>query len=262
MSLLEQYGARPRKALGQNFVIDPNTIRKVLAAAELQPSSRVLEIGAGAGSLTLGLASTCEHVLALEKDERLLPILDEVLQGYPVEVVHGDVMQIDLAGLDVDRCVANLPYNIAASAVLKVLESAPRIERLTVMTQKEVGERLAASPGTKIYGLTSVLVGFQAGCRVVTHVSRNAFYPVPDVDSVVVDIERKKSLSVEHHRLYVVAKSAFGHRRKTLRSNLSNIFGSPEAVTRELRELGIDAGRRAEELDIDDFVRIAQVTAK
>ncbi|MGH2694447.1 MAG: 16S rRNA (adenine(1518)-N(6)/adenine(1519)-N(6))-dimethyltransferase RsmA, partial [Actinomycetota bacterium] len=229
--LLDRHGVRPRKELGQNFVIDPNTIRKVVAIAKVSPEDAVLEIGAGAGSLTLELARAARRVMAVEFDRRLLPLLHEALDGLSnVELVHADVLQMDLEVVDATSMVGNLPYNIAVPVVMRVLERAPQIVDLTVMTQREVGERLAAGPGSKTYGRVSVLVQYRARAMIAGKVSKRVFYPAPDVDSVIVRIERRERLpEVDQTMLSSVVTAAFAHRRKTLRNTLASLAGSPTA---------------------------------
>lgn len=258
-ALLDARGIRPSKALGQNFVIDPNTIRKVVEAASLDGSDDVLEIGAGAGSLTLGLAASARRVIAVEVDPRLADTAREVTAAAGnVEVVEGDALTIDLAGLPARRLVANLPYNVAASVVLRVLEEAPQIESLVVMTQREVGERLAASPGSKVYGQTSVLAAYWATVRVVAQVSRRAFYPVPNVDSVLVALDRREPPGeVDRDILFDIVKAAFGQRRKTLRNSLAPVAGSPEAAAAAVRAAGLPDMARPEQVDLQGFVQLA-----
>ena len=257
--VLDAHDVRPSKALGQNFVIDPNTIRKMLAVARVSPTDRVLEIGAGAGSLTLGLAAAAPSVVAVERDHRLIPVLRESLGDVSnVEVVHADALAFDFASTRATAVVANLPYNIAAMVVLKVLEEAPEVETLTVMTQREVGERLAATPGTKTYGATSVLVAYFGRARVDSQVSRRAFWPVPRVDSVIVRIERSvPRAGVDPHSFFTVVKSAFSQRRKTLRNSLVEAAGSSAEAESLLTAAGIDPTLRAESLSLDDFLRLA-----
>ena len=259
-ALLDKHGVTPSKALGQNFVLDPNTIRKTLAIADLAGDARVLEVGPGAGSLTLGLAEVAKTVVAVERDERLLPVLGEVLETVDnVEIVPGDAASIDLGSFAASAVVSNLPYNIAASIVLDVLESAPSIKTLTVMTQKEVGERLAAPPGTKLYGATSVLTAFYADARVAAAVSRKAFWPVPNVDSVIVRIERRASpVAVDPQTFSRVVKTAFGQRRKTLRNTLSSLAGSTDAAEKVLTSSHIDPSLRPEAVHVDGFVELAR----
>jgi 16S rRNA (adenine1518-N6/adenine1519-N6)-dimethyltransferase len=258
--VLEASGVRPSKALGQNFVIDPNTIRKIVDGARLSPADRVLEIGAGAGSLTLGLAAVTEGVIAVELDRYLLPVLEETVGALSnVEVVHGDALEMDLAGLDATKLVGNLPYNIATQVVLKVLEEAPQIAELTVMTQREVGERLAAGPGSKTYGQTSVMVAFYATAEVVSTISRRVFYPVPNVDSVLIRIARKPALDdVDRKLLFSVIRAAFSQRRKNLRNTLAPLAGSPEHAESVLAAAGLDPAARGETLSLSDFVTLTR----
>lgn len=259
-ALLDSYGVHPAKALGQNFVIDPNTIRKIVHLAELQPDDLVLEIGAGVGSLTVELARVASHVVAVEIDPRLARALAEVLDGVPnVTVLEGDALEVDLASLDASRLVANLPYNVAATVVLRVLEEAPGVERLTVMTQREVGERLAAPPGSKTYGLTSALLAYWGSARVAASVSRRAFYPEPNVDSVVVVVERAKALpDVDRTALFALVRAAFGQRRKMLRSSLAALAGSASAAESALLSAGLDPTARPEEVGIAEFVALTR----
>ena len=254
--LLARGGVHPKKRYGQNFVVDPNTIRKVLDVAALDERSHVLEIGAGVGSLTLGLSTAARRVTAIEIDERLLPLLREsVGERGNVEIVHADIMRLDLARVEADAAVANLPYNLAASIVLKLLFEATSVRSLTVMAQREVGERLVASPGSKIYGQTSVLLAFHASARVAARVSRRAFYPVPDVDSVLVRIDRRPAPEVDEERFREVVRMAFAQRRKTLRNSLSQL--GPD-LSRAFGAAGIDPDARAETVDLDRYVALAR----
>jgi 16S rRNA (adenine1518-N6/adenine1519-N6)-dimethyltransferase len=257
--LFDAHGIRPHKELGQNFVIDPNTIRKVVDVAGDLTGQTVLEIGAGAGSLTLGLAGSARQVIAVEFDARLVPALRESLEGIGnVEVSEADAMRLDYDSIDATSLVANLPYNIAVPLVMRVLETAPRIESQTVMTQREVGERLAAGPGTKSYGQVSVLVGYWAEARVVARVSRNAFFPVPAVDSVLLRIDRRASPDVDYTRLNETVKAAFAQRRKTLRNTLGPLAGSPTSAERLLRAAGVEPGARPETVSLASWVAIAR----
>lgn len=258
-ALLNAHGIRPKQTLGQNFVIDPNTIRKVIATADLSPDERVLEIGPGVGSLTLGLASTVAWVDAVEVDQRLLAALREVVAGVEnVAVHHADALAADLSAFDASTVVANLPYNIAATLVLRVLETAPSITKVVVMTQREVGERLAAQPGSKTYGLTSVLVALRGRARSVAPVSRRAFFPVPDVDSVIVRFDRDdRFVRADVAKVSAIARAAFGQRRKTLRNSLAGFAGDVGAAEVALERAGVDPRARPEDLDVEAFVRIA-----
>jgi 16S rRNA (adenine1518-N6/adenine1519-N6)-dimethyltransferase len=257
--LLERHGVRPKKQLGQNFVVDPNTIRKIVALAEISAEDDVLEIGAGGGSLTLELARAARKVMAVEFDRGLIPILEEVVTAPNVEIVHADALKMNLSGVGANAMVGNLPYNIAVPVVLRTLTEAPQITRLIVMTQKEVGERLAASPGSKSYGQASVLAQYRARAIVLSGVSRRAFYPVPNVDSVIVRLFRKeKPLAVDEDRFTTVVKAAFAQRRKMLRNTLAGVAGSPENAARVLETVGIEGRTRAEDVGIDDFVALTR----
>lgn len=257
--LLDAHGVRPRKELGQNFVLDPNTIRKVVAVSGVTPGDRVVEVGAGCGSLTLGLAAAGARVVAIEFDDRILPILREVAGAIDgVEIVRGDAMTIALGDVDADRLVGNLPYNIATPLVMRVLQDVPRITDLTVMVQKEVGERFAAVPGSKSYGQVSVVIRYFATASVVARVSRRAFFPEPNVDSVVVKIARSPSrLEVDRDRLFLVVRAAFSQRRKTLRNTLASVAGSTERAEAALSRAGVAADARPEQVDLPGFISIA-----
>lgn len=258
--LLTRHGIRPTKALGQNFVIDPNTIRKIVEVARIQPDDEVLEVGAGAGSLTLGLARVARRVVAIEFDRKLVPVLEETLQGSDnVEVVQADALRIDLGAYGTSRLVGNLPYNIATPLVLKVLRETPSIRDLTVMTQSEVGERLAAAPGTKSYGQASVMVAYQASARVAARVSRSVFFPVPGVDSVLVVLERRPPPEgVSPERFRTVVRAAFAQRRKMLRASLASLAGSPGVVQDALRRAGVDPDARPEDVSLEGFLALAR----
>lgn len=258
--LLNRHGVKPRKALGQNFVVDPNTIRKIVDLSGVRTDDRVLEIGAGAGSLTLGLAPVAERVIAVELDHRMLAVLSEAVSELTnVEVVEADALTLDLASIDATRMVGNLPYNIATALVLRMLERAPQLAELTVMTQKEVGERLAATPGAKSYGQASVLVRYFSEPKVVAQISRQAFWPVPGVDSVVVRLSRRAGfLDIPFDRFSAVVKAAFSQRRKTLRNTLAPLSDSTAGIEEVLRAAGVNPGARAEEIDLDGFAAIAR----
>jgi 16S rRNA (adenine1518-N6/adenine1519-N6)-dimethyltransferase len=259
-SLLATHGVRPSRTLGQNFVIDPNTLRRVVELSGVGRSDRVLEVGPGAGSLTVVLARSAGSVVAVELDRALLPVLAETLAGVAnVEVLVGDALRMDLGAYDANRLVANLPYGIAASLVIRVLTEVPAITDLTVMVQREVGERLAARPGSKAYGAPSLLVAMHASARIVMNVSRRAFYPVPRVDSVVVRFERRPApRDVDPDLRARVIHAAFGQRRKTLRNALAAVTGSSADAEAVLGSAGVDPAARAEEVDLAGFVAIAR----
>lgn len=270
-ALLAAHGMRASKALGQHFLADPNTARKIARLAGIGPGDRVLEIGPGIGSLTLALADTGAHVLALERDRHVLPILAEVLAGIEgVEVVEGDAMDTDWAQVlgssrwsdEPDArgwvLVANLPYNIATPLLAGLLEGAPEISRMLVMIQREVGERLAAPLGTRASGAISVKVAYFAEASVVARVPPTVFVPRPRVESVLVRLDRRAEPPVEvpsPSRLFELVRAGFGQRRKMLRRALGSVVADAEAV---LESAGIDPRRRAEELSLDEWARLAR----
>lgn len=259
--LLDAHGIAPRKAAGQNFVIDQNTVRKIVRDAGVAAGDVVLEVGPGLGSLTLALADAADRVVAVEIDSGLVAALAEVLDGVRnVEIVHADAMRTDLGALvggGPARFVANLPYNIATPLVLEVLEEEAFTD-LFVMVQREVGQRWAAGVGDPSYGAVSVKLALAARAEVVAQVPRTVFYPVPNVDSVTVRIVRHPDARPRDERARVsrVVDRAFGQRRKTLRNSLRSAADAG-TLAAAFDAAGIDPGRRAEELDVDDFVRLA-----
>lgn len=257
--LLDQHGVRPSKSLGQNFVVDPNTIRKVVAASGVGRDDRVLEIGAGAGSLTLGLAAAAAHVTAIEFDRALHPVLALTLgEAANVDVVHADATKLDWGAVDADALVANLPYNIATPLVLDALAGAPSLRTMTVMTQREAGERLAAAPGSKTYGHVSVVVAYYATASVAAPISRRIFYPEPNVDSVLVRIVRRepRGEGTDPRRLFSLTRAAFSQRRKTLRSSLAGAVPEPARLPDALRAVGVSPTARPEELGIEEWLAL------
>jgi 16S rRNA (adenine1518-N6/adenine1519-N6)-dimethyltransferase len=262
--LLARHGLRPAKALGQHYLADPNTARKVARLAGIEPGETVLEVGPGLGSLTLALREAGAAVVAVEADPRLLPVLREVLGDDPlVRVELGDALRVDLAAVApaARRLVANLPYNIAATLVLKVLAEAPGIGHLVVMVQREVGERLAAAPGSPAYGAPSAKLAAVATARVLAPVSRRVFVPEPHVDSVLLGVVRRPhpaAAGVDQAELGRVIDAAFAQRRKTLRNALRGLGLDAAGVEALGRAAGVDLGLRAERLDIAAFAALAQ----
>jgi 16S rRNA (adenine1518-N6/adenine1519-N6)-dimethyltransferase len=262
--LLARHELRPSKALGQHYLADPNTARKVARLGGAGPGETVLEVGPGLGSLTLALREAGAAVVAVEADPRLLPALAEVLGDDPlVRVELADALRVDLAALapEARRLVANLPYNIAATLVLKVLAESPAIAQLVVMVQREVGERLAAAPGSPAYGGPSAKLAAMATARVLAPVSRRVFVPEPHVDSVLLGVTRRRhpaAAGVDQAELARVIDAAFAQRRKTLRNALRGL-GLDAAGVEELgRRAGVDLGQRAEQLDVAAFAALAQ----
>ncbi len=258
-ALLDAHGLAPSKALGQHFLVDPNTARRIVRLASVAPGDRVVEIGPGLGSLTLALLDAGATVTAVELDARLAAVLDEVTEGR-VQVVTGDALSVDLAALVPEgplRVVANLPYNVAVPIVVRVLEELPAASSLLVMVQAEVADRLAAPPGSRTYGAVSVKVAYHATARVVGRVPRTVFLPEPNVDSALVAITRRDAVAVDpalvsEARLFEVVRAAFAHRRKMLRRSLDGVVGE-EAFERS----GVAPTGRPEELDVAAFGRLA-----
>lgn len=259
--LARRHGFRPSQALGQNFVVDPNTIRRIVRLAALASGDAVLEVGAGVGSLTVALAAEADRVVAVEIDRRLLPALAEVVGGTgSVTVVHGDALALDyhalLAGRP-HRLVANLPYNVATPLIARVLEGVPEVADLLVMVQREVGQRLVAAPGSRTYGALSVLVAAHASGSIVGRVPPAVFWPAPEVESVLVRLVRHRPPEVASEELMRVVHAAFAQRRKTLRNSLSSALGLPvPKVEAALGAAGIDPGARAETVGPAAFVRL------
>jgi 16S rRNA (adenine1518-N6/adenine1519-N6)-dimethyltransferase len=261
--LLARHDLRPSRALGQHYLADPNTARKVARLGGIEPGETVLEVGPGLGSLTLALREAGAAVVAVEADARLIPALDEVLGGDPlVRVELADALRVDLGGLapQARRLVANLPYNIAATLVLKVLAEVPAIGHLVVMVQREVGERLAAAPGTDAYGAPSAKLAALAQARVLSPVSRHVFVPEPRVDSVLLGVERREHpalAGLDHAELVRVIDAAFAQRRKTLRNALRGLGLDAAGVEALGRAAAVDLGLRAERLDVAAFAALA-----
>jgi 16S rRNA (adenine1518-N6/adenine1519-N6)-dimethyltransferase len=268
-ALLDAHGVRPSRALGQNFLVDANTARRIVDLAEVEPGARVLEVGPGLGSLTLALAARDVHVHALELDRHLLPVLESVLAdagASDVEVVHGDALTYDyaheLAG-GPWTCISNLPYNVATPVVLRILEEAPNVQRLLVMVQREVGARLAAGPGSRVYGASSVRVRYHATARVVGAVPPTVFHPRPNVESSLVMIERRASPAVDlddPEAMFRLVRAGFGQRRKMLRRSLRAVLD--DGADGILERAGIDPRARAESLDVEDWAALARESAR
>lgn len=260
-ALLDDHGVAPSRALGQNFVIDPNTVRRIAAASGAGPGGHVLEIGPGLGSLTLALAELGAAVTAVEVDRHLLAPLEEVVAAAEprVQVVHADALEVDLPELLADapswRLAANLPYNVGTPILLRVLEEAPRVHGGIVLVQREVAERLAAVPGDGVYGIPSVKVAWWARAEVVGRVPASVFHPRPRVDSALVSFERHDPPGDEElrRRVFALVDAGFGQRRKMLRRSLA-----AHRTVEEIEAAGIAATARPEELALDDWVRLAR----
>lgn len=257
--LLGSHGLAPRRDLGQNFVADPNTVRRIARLADVGPADRVVEIGAGLGSLTLALAETGARVRAVEVDRGVVPVLREVVAAHDnVTVIEGDALRLDwdevLEGHDRWVLVANLPYNIATPLVCDLLDGVPAVHRMLVMVQREVAERFCAAPRTSAYGAVSVKVAYWATAKVAGIVPASVFVPKPNVESALADITRRPSpaVGVPVDELFELVRPAFGQRRKMLRRSLAGVIGSEV-----FEAAGIDAQRRPEELDVHEWGRLA-----
>jgi 16S rRNA (adenine1518-N6/adenine1519-N6)-dimethyltransferase len=271
--LAELLGVSPTKKLGQNFVHDANTVRRIVQAAGLTPGERVLEVGPGLGSLTLGLLDAGHPVVAVEIDPRLaaqLPMTVAELQpSAELTVLTADAMTVDAATLSAPdgapiiptALVANLPYNVSVPVLLHLLAALPSIERVLVMVQAEVGHRIAAAPGSKIYGSPSVKAAWYGDWRVAGTISRQVFWPVPNVDSVLVGMRARRVPGDDElrRRTFQLVDAAFGQRRKMLRQALADVFGSSAAASAALEAAGLDPTARGEQLGLDAFLALARV---
>ena len=259
---LDGAGLRAKRALGQNFVVDANTVRRIARLADIDGHGRVLEIGAGLGSLTLALAETASSVTAVEVDDQLIPLLHENVDALPnVTVVHADAMKLnwnELLGDHTDwALVANLPYNVATPLVADVLDFVPQIKRMLVMVQKEVAERFCATPSTEAFGALSVKVAFYGTARIVGLVPASVFLPRPNVESALVEITRHSSVvdtTINPKVLFSLVRMGFAKRRKMLRGSLAGRV-SPE----QFEAANIAPTARAEELSVHDWLRLAHI---
>ena len=263
--LASRLDVTPTKKLGQNFVTDPNTIRRIVAAAKLTGAETVVEIGPGLGSLTLGLLEVAKKVIAVEIDPKMAAELEATIAkrapGTDFTLVRDDALKVDELPAAPDALVANLPYNISVPVLLHFLERFSSIQTGLVLVQAEVAHRLAAEPGSKIYGIPSVKLAWYADSYLAGNVGRNIFWPVPNVDSALVYFSKRAvPLGDEVLRLatFEAADAAFGQRRKTLRQALANWAGSPAEAERILTAAGISPQARGEELTVHQFLAIAK----
>ena len=261
-------GIRPTKQLGQNFVIDPNTVRRIVRTAGIGAQDVVVEVGPGLGSLTLGLLEQAARVVAVEIDPVLAGALGgTVAERLPeradrLEVVLQDALRLEtLPGPPPTAFVANLPYNVAVPVLLRLLERLPTLRTGLVMVQSEVADRLAAPPGSKTYGVPSVKAAWYADVRRAGAVGRTVFWPAPHVDSGLVAFDRHEPPEGDRAAVFAVVDAAFAQRRKTLRAALSGWAGSPDAAERRLRSAGLDPSARGEQLTVHEFARLAAVPA-
>ena len=261
--ILNRFKLRADKKLGQNFLIDENVVRQIVAAAELSEADTVLEVGPGIGTLTQGLAESKARVVAVELDTRLLPVLATTLNGYDnVRVVHGDILKVNImeeVGAPSFKVCANLPYYITTPIIFALLEKRLPMERLVAMVQKEVAERMAAQPGGKEYGALSVAIQYYTEPKIAFIVPPTSFIPAPAVDSAVIVCKRREKPPVEvcdEGLFFRVVKAAFSLRRKMLSNSLKNMGIKSEQVVKWLELAGVDGKRRAETLSLEDFAKL------
>lgn len=265
--LAAELDVTPTKKLGQNFVVDANTVRKIVQAGRVQAGEHVVEVGPGLGSLTLAILETGATVTAVEIDHRLAARLPETARAHGVAdaaltVIDSDALQVTSLPGDPTVLIANLPYNVSVPVLLHFMETFPHLQRGVVMVQAEVGERLAAPPGSKTYGAPSAKAAWYGPWRLAGTISRQVFWPVPNVDSVLVAFERDpepRGDEALRRRTFGIIDAAFQQRRKMLRQALSGVLGGTAAAASALLEsAGVAPTARGEELSIDDFVRIAE----
>ena len=266
-SLAARLDLRPTKQRGQNFVIDANTVRRIVRESRVGPADVVLEVGPGLGSLTLELLGVVDRVVAIELDERLAGLLPETIAEYApayadrLEVVTADALRVtSVPGPGPTALVANLPYNVSVPVLLHLMALLPSLERGLVMVQAEVADRLAAKPGSKVYGVPSVKAAWYADVRRAGSIGRNVFWPAPQVDSGLVAWTHRDPpvTDISRERVFAVIDAAFAQRRKGLRGALRELAGSTEAAQAALERAGLDPLARGESLGIGQFVRIAE----
>ena len=264
--LLDRYEIRPKRSLGQHFVVEPNTVRRIAELSGVGPGDRVVEIGPGLGCLTLALAEAGASVVAIEIDDVLADVLSEVVTEFGcsdrVEVVHADATEVNWPALFEARAdsgirwtvVANLPYNVSVPLVCDLLDFAPAVRRLVVMVQKEVAQRLVAVPGEEAYGLPSVKVAYYGTSRMMGRVPPTVFLPRPSVDSALVEVVRRNipAVEVDEDAFFALVRCGFGQRRKMLRRSLAGLLDESRIVA-----AGVDPTSRAEELDLDQWAALA-----
>lgn len=265
-ALAAKLDVQPTKKLGQNFVHDHGTVRRIVTTAQVSAGEHILEVGPGLGSLTLAILEADARVTAIEIDGRLAEQLPHTAAEFAatvadrLTVIHEDALKVQDVPGDPIALVANLPYNVSVPVLIHLLAQLPSLKRGVVMVQNEVGERLAAMPGSKVYGSPSVKAAWYGKWKTSGLVGRKVFWPVPNVDSVLVSFEAHDELpgdTAMRDRLFAIVDAAFGQRRKMLRQALSGIYGSAAAASEALEAAGIDPTARGEALRIEDYIRLA-----
>lgn len=271
IAVLQKYDFVFQKKFGQNFLIDPRVLEKIVEAARITPQDCVLEIGPGIGTMTQYLAESAREVVAVEIDRALIPILQDTLSAYDnVTVLNQDIMKVDVGRIVEERnqgrpikVVANLPYYITTPIIMGLLENHVPLQSITVMVQKEVAERMQVGPGTKEYGALSLAVQYYAMPEVVAHVPANCFMPRPNVDSTVIRLTRYQEPPVkaaDEKYLFALIRASFNQRRKTLANGLLGGMGLPrEQVVAALEEMGLPASVRGEALTLEQFARLSNL---
>lgn len=266
--LLKKYNLKANKKLGQNFLISDEIVNRIIQEADVSENDTIIEIGPGLGALTARLAENAKEVFAIELDENMINVLTERFSLYQnVKIIHGDVLKVNLKELIAEKSnvkvVANLPYYITTPIVMKLLEEKLNIEQITVMVQKEVGERFTATPNGKEYGAITVSINYYAEPAIVIDVPRDNFNPVPDVDSCVVNLKvRKQYMTLKDEKTFFkVIKAAFSQRRKNIGNSLTGIGKTKQEIKEMLDTLEIDSNLRAENLSIETFAKIADYIA-
>ena len=271
--ILKEHGFQFKKSLGQNFLTEPNILRKIVETAEINHETNVIEVGPGIGALTEQLAMNGNQVVAFEIDDRLIPVLADTLHRYQnVKVVHQDILKTDLAAAVKEyftedlplKVVANLPYYITTPIMMHFLESDVRVDEMVVMMQKEVADRISAKPGTKAYGSLSIAVQYHMDASLAFIVPKTVFVPQPNVDSAILKLTRREEPAVEvtdEKEFFRLTKASFQLRRKTLWNNLQHAYGKDEAtkawLTQSLADAGIDPKRRGETLSLEEFAALS-----
>ena len=264
-TLAEELGTNPTKRWGQNFVVDAGTVRRIVRIAGVQPADAVVEVGPGLGSLTLALLEAGASVCAIEIDPRLAAALPTTVAARAPDdadrltVIAADALRVTSLDPSPSLLVANLPYNVSVPVILHFLETFPTLQRVLVMVQKEVAERLAAPPGSRTYGIPSAKAAWYCDVRLAGNIGRAVFWPVPRVDSTLVLMERRAAPATDVARkdVFAVIDAAFAQRRKALRGALAGVAGSPAAAEAALRAAGFDPLTRGEQLRVEDFAAIA-----
>lgn len=275
--ILEAHGFTFKKSLGQNFLTEPNILKKILHTAEITEADNVIEVGPGIGALTERLAKASREVMAVEIDDRLIPILEDTLAGFDnIQIVNKDILKVDLTELTAGfkepgpvKVVANLPYYITTPIMMHFLESDLQVEQMVVMMQKEVADRISAVPGTKAYGSLTIAVQYYMQARLAFIVPKTVFVPHPNVDSAILKLVRREKPAVDvldEQAFFKLTKTAFQLRRKTLWNNLLHTYGKDDAtkawLTMSLEEADIDPKRRGETLSLHEFASLSNAMVK